>query len=45
MEKDNETLKEKVNQLESELRIVKWYLEIMEKGVDTQNLVKEYGIL
>lgn len=35
-------LREKVKQLESELGIVKWYITIMEDGIDSKQVVKEY---
>ena len=34
-------LREKVKQLESELGIVKWYITIMEDGIDSKQVVKE----
>ena len=39
---ENKSLKEKVTHLESELGIVQWYLSVMEDGVDTREVVKEY---
>ena len=30
---------EKIEQLEAELGIVKWYMEVMEEGVDTKEIV------
>ena len=30
---------------ENEASIVKWYLEIMEDGQDTKEIVQQYGIL
>ena len=38
-------LKEKVSQLQDELLIVKWYLEVMEQGVDSKEVIREYAIL
>ena len=35
----------RVTQLESELSIVNWYLETMEEGVDSKEIVKEYSYL
>ena len=32
----NERLEKKVEQLESEMDIVDWYLETLESGIDTQ---------
>lgn len=32
-------------QLESESDVVKWYLKIMEQGVDTKEVVKSHAIL
>ena len=31
--------------LENGLEIVNWYLAVMEKGVNTQDIVKKYSIL
>ena len=42
---ENKILKKKVDQLESELEIVNWYLTILEKGIDTQKIVEEYDNL
>lgn len=42
---ENKILKKKVEQLESELEIVNWYLTILEKGIDTQKIVEEYDNL
>ena len=38
-------LQRKVSQLESECEIVKWYLAILERGVDTKEVVKEFAKL
>ena len=38
----NEMMKAKIEQLNEELDIVKWYSRIMEKGVNTRELVKEH---
>ena len=32
-------------QLEEELKILAWWTDLLESGVDTQNLVREYGLL
>lgn len=29
----------------NEISIIKWYLEVMEDGQDTKEIVKHYGIL
>ena len=31
--------------LENGLEIVNWYMDVMEKGVDTKEIVKNYAIL
>ena len=45
MVKENGKMRAKITQLEEELGIVKWYMEVMESGVDTTELTKEYTIL
>ena len=45
MIKENVALKVKVNRLEEELSSVDWYIEVMEHGVDTKNIAKEYALL
>ena len=35
-------MKSKVEQLENELEVVQWYLSVLEDGVDTREVVKEY---
>ena len=40
--KENNELKKKVEILESCLSIVEWYLAVMEDGVDTREVVKNY---
>ena len=42
---ENKLLVEKNMYYESELSVVKWYLSVMEEGVDTREVVKEYAIL
>ena len=36
LEKENGMLLAKVEQLENELQIVQWYLEVLEQGLDTK---------
>ena len=43
--KKNAALKSKVSQLEEELSTVNWYIEVMEHGVDTKHIAKEYSLL
>ena len=45
MTAQNVELKEKIVNLENELGIVQWYLSVMEDGVDTREVVKEYHLL
>ena len=33
---------EKIAELEKELKVVDWYIEVLQEGVDTGNLHKEY---
>lgn len=42
---ENCQLKLKVAQLEEELSVVKWYMETMEDGIDTKEIVREYAKL
>ena len=42
MIKENKKLKKRVESLENEFEIVQWYIEVMEGGVDTKLLMKEY---
>ena len=35
----------RVAQLESELKIVQWYLETLEDGIDTKEIITEYTSL
>ena len=39
---ENQELKERCNQLESENKIVQWYLEVMEAGLDTREYIQFY---
>ena len=45
LEKKNEMLEAKVKQLEDELSIVNWYISIMEDGINTKEVVKNYQAL
>ena len=31
-----------VSQLEEELKIVKWYIEVLESGIDTKDVIFEF---
>ena len=42
---DNATMAAKIEQLENELFIVKWYMDVMEEGVDTKEIVEKYSVL
>ena len=42
---ENGSMKAKIIQLENELSIVQWYLEIMEGGSDTKQIVLEFAKL
>lgn len=42
---ENGRLKETVEQLRNEVKIVEWYLATMEDGIDTKELGKEYTLL
>ena len=35
-------LKAKVNQLEEEVGCVEWYINVMEEGIDTKQVVEQY---
>ena len=41
LKKQNQMLKEQVEQLNEELSIVTWYIQMFENGVNTKNLMKE----
>ena len=43
--KENAALKTKVSRLEEELSTVNWYIEVMEHGIDTKDIAKEYALL
>ena len=45
LKKENAMMAEKIKSLENETDIVKWYLEVMEDGVDTRELVEKYADL
>ena len=45
LQRENLNLKKKVAQLEEENKIVQWYLEVLEGGVDTKEIVREFGML
>ena len=45
MTAENVELKAKVENLESEFGILQWYLSVMEDGVDTKEVVKDYAML
>ena len=38
-------LKARINQLEEEVGCVKWYINVMEEGIDTKEVVEQYRIL
>ena len=38
-------MRAKITQLESEISVVNWYMETMEQGIDTKEIVQEYAIL
>lgn len=42
---ENGTMRAKITQLESEISVVNWYMETMEQGIDTKEIVQEYAIL
>ena len=42
MTAENVELKYRVEQLEKELEVVQWDLSVLEDGVDTREVVKEY---
>ena len=35
-------MRQKIDRLEQEAELVSWYVEIMEQGIDTKQLLKEY---
>ena len=41
----NKKLREKVAEYESEVKIVHWYLETMEAGIDTKHVMEEFAKL
>ena len=45
MTEQNQMLKIRVEQLEHEMEIVSWYTKVMEDGLDTKEIVKEYYAL
>ena len=45
MTAENVELKAKVANLENEFDILQWYLSVMEDGVDTKEVVKDYAHL
>ena len=42
MEIENAGMRTRINQLEKELEIVQWYLDVLEQGIDTKQIVKEF---
>lgn len=40
--KENGQLRARVTQLENELSIVEWYLDVLEQGIDTKEIIVEY---
>ena len=42
---ENGTMRAKIAQLEKEMSIINWYMETMESGVDTKEIVQEYAVL
>ena len=42
LKKENETLRQKVGQLENEITIVNWYMQVMESGIDTKTVIHEF---
>ena len=42
MREQNFQMKMKIKQYEDELEIVKWYIQVLEDGIDTRQIVKEY---
>ena len=45
MKKENERLKEHLEQLKNEVSIINWYLDIYEDGGDTKEVIEQYAIL
>ena len=45
MQQQNQHLKLKLECYERELEIVKWYISVMEDGIDTKNVIEEYSAL
>ena len=45
MKKENERLKEHLEQLKNEVNIINWYLDIYEDGGDTKEVIEQYAIL
>ena len=42
MIEENKLLKDKIFYYENELQVVKWYMRVMEDGVDTKEVVREF---
>ena len=42
LQAENKVLKEKLTAMTNEFHILQWYLSVMEDGVDTREIVKEY---
>lgn len=36
-------MKDKVKQLETEAQTINWYISVMERGKDAQNILREYN--
>ena len=45
MTAENVELRAKIENLENEFKILQWYLSVMEAGVDTKEVVKDYAQL
>ena len=45
LSKENIVLKQKNTAMKNEISIVNWYLDVMEEGIDSKQVMQEYAML
>ena len=45
LSKENLVLKQKNTAMKNEISIVNWYLDVMEEGIDSKQVMQEYAML
>ena len=45
LEEDNAKMRDEIFQLKEELKLLDWYIKILERGVDTRDIIEKYAKL